>query len=131
MKRIEKKINTIANSICESVIDSIRMEVMETTGREIEIISLSPEFKFRFADEKKVYQLDTVLFNTKKKNYKIFKGKEEFCLKCREIGLRSYDYGKEVQYNGKRFKIVGVYENTQSFYKVLMGPKGGLYLTKE
>lgn len=130
MKRIEKAINSIANSVYESAVASIKAEVSRKTGREIEVVSLSPEFKFKFTDERKVYQLDGVLFNTKKKNYRIFKGKEEFCLECRGIGLRSYDYGKEVRYNGKKFKIVGVYENTQTKYQLLMGPKGGLWITK-
>ena len=126
--RVNDKINSIADEIMNSAQKLLKSKVQEETGKKIEILSLSP-FRYRIARDR-VHNLESVLHNTRLENYKIYMGREAFSTQCKNVGMGAKSYKKEVTYNGRKFKIVGVYRNTASWHLVIMGNKGGLYLVK-
>lgn len=127
---INNKIKRINNSVIRSAEILLERMVKEETGREIEVKSLFPlEYEFKdIENAEKVYHIETLLLNNR--HYRTYKGREEFCIKCHDYGMSSYDYGKEISVNGKTYKIVGFFENTHSGYFILMGKRGGLWVTK-
>ena len=127
MKKVEKIISSIAAEVTTEAANLIARSVEEQTGRKIEVISLNP-FEFRYTDKKPVYHI--CLFEKSHARYKLYRGKEEFCLRCRDYGMKVHEYGKEVKYNDVTYKIVGFAECEQSGYFLLMGKCGGLYVTR-
>ena len=127
MKKVEKIISSIATEVTAEAVNLIAKAVEEQTGRKIEIISLNP-FEFRYTDKKPVYHI--CLFEKSHARYKLYRGREEFCLRCRDYGMKVHEYGKEVKYNDVTYKIVGFAECEQSGYFLLMGKCGGLYVTR-
>ena len=127
---INNKIESMSKSVIRSAVSLLEHMTKEETGREIEVKSLFPlEYEFKDIDNtEKVYHLETLLLNNK--HYRTYKGREEFCIKCHDYGMSSYEYSKEISVNGKTYKIVGFFENTQSNYFILMGKRGGLWVTK-
>ena len=128
MKKFEEAIYELGDKISLKAIQEIRTYAKENFGKEIEIVSLYPDFEFEVVNnDEKIAHSNAF---KKNKHFKEFKGREEYCLHCHDYGMKSYEYGKVVEIDGKEFKIVGFCENMCAGYYLLMGKRGGLYVSK-
>lgn len=125
-KAIKTNISAISNKIYLDAVKAAEREIEEETGYKVKVSSLDP---LEYSVISRDFVHHVACFKDCK-HFSMMPGRRNFAMYCHIYGLRSYDFGKEMNFYGKTYKLVGFAESLKVRYFLLLGERNGLYVKK-
>lgn len=125
-KTVESNISTITNEIYLDAVKAAERKIEEETGYKVRVTSLYP-LEYSVLSRDLVHH---VACFKPCKHFSMMPGRKNFAMFCHNYGFRSYDFGKEMTFYGKVYKLVGFAESLNVKYLLLLGERNGLYVKK-
>ena len=125
-KAIENKVSVISNEIYLDAVKAAERKIEEETGYKVRVTSLYP-LGYDVLSRDLIHH---VACFKPCRHFSMMPGRKNFAIYCHSYGFRSYDFGKEMTFYGKVYKLVGFAESLNVKYLLLLGERNGLYVKK-